>query len=154
MTVKAEARRPQVGARRIGYAVAVLVNVALLYTINAWPGWEAVPFLTEVLRLVTGLVNASIVVNLVANVIFLAWDPLWVKALGDLLTTSVGLAALVRIWQVFPVDFGTSSVDWELVARIVMIVAMVGSAIGIAAALASFMRAVTRHHPDRRVGQL
>lgn len=67
MTVKAEARRPQVGARRIGYAVAVLVNVALLYTINAWPGWEAVPFLTEDLRLVTGLVNASIVVNWAAR---------------------------------------------------------------------------------------
>jgi hypothetical protein len=94
--------------------------------------------------LVTGLINASIIVNLVANVLFLAQDPLWLKALGDLLTTAVGMIALVRIWQVFPVDFGDSSFNWELVTRVVLVVGIVGSAIGIVAAFASLVKHLRR----------
>ena len=94
-TLKAAPRAGQPGfaTRRAGYIVSVLVNAVLLYGINVWPGWQAVPFLTEDLRLVLGLVNASIIVSLVANVLFLAKDPPWFKALGDAITTSVGLVA-------------------------------------------------------------
>jgi hypothetical protein len=154
MGPKAVERRPAVAARRAGYVVAVVVNAALLYVFNVWPGWQALPFLTQDTQLVTGLVNASIVVSLVANVLFVAWDPRWFKAFGDVVTTSVGLVAVVRIWQVFPFDFGSSSIDWALVARVVLVVAIVGSAIGIVAALASFMRAVTGHHSGRQVGHV
>jgi hypothetical protein len=144
MTVKAATRRPEVATRRVGYVVAVLVNAALLYAINVWPGWEAVPFLTQDMWLVTGLINASIIVNLVANVLFLAQDPPWLKALGDLLTTAVGMVALGRIWQVCPVDFGGSSFNWELVTRVVLVVGIVGSAIGIVAAFASLVKHLRR----------
>lgn len=152
MAPKAAKRPSDLAARRVGYIVAVLVNAALLYGINAWPGWQAVPFLTEDMRLVTGLINASIVVGLVANVLFLAADPPWFKALGNAVTTSVGLVALVRIWQVFPVDFGRSSFDWELVARIVLVVGIAGSAIALVVALAEFLRAATQHPSGHEVG--
>jgi hypothetical protein len=142
MTLTAAPRRPAVAARRFGYLVAVLVNAVLLYATNSWPGWEALPFLTEDMRLVIGLVNASIAVNLAANVVYLVRDPSWLKALGDMLTTTVGIVALLRIWQVFPFDFGGSSFDWTLVVRIVLGIAIVGSAIGIVAAFVSFVRSV------------
>jgi hypothetical protein len=147
LTLTAAPRRPAVAARRVGYVVAALVNAALLYAANSWPGWEAVPFLTGDMRLVMGLVNASIVVNLAANVAYLVRDPAWLKALGDMLTTVVGIVALLRIWQVFPLDFGSSSFDWALVARIMLGVAIVGSAIGVVAAVASFAKSVVRRSP-------
>jgi len=81
-------------------------------------------------------------VNLAANVVYLVRDPSWLKALGDMLTTTVGIVALLRIWQVFPFDFGGSSFDWTLVVRIVLGIAIVGSAIGIVAAFVSFVRSV------------
>lgn len=34
--------------------VAPLIDAAMLYVINAWPGWEAAPFLTEDTPLVLG----------------------------------------------------------------------------------------------------
>jgi len=142
MTLTAAPKRPTVATRRFGYVVAVLVNAALLYAANGWPGWEAVPFLTGDMPLVMGFVNASIAVNLAANVVYLVRDPSWLKALGDMLTTTVGVVALLRIWQVFPFDFGTSSFDWTLVVRILLGVAIVGSAIAIVAAFVSFMRSV------------
>ena len=138
-TRKRVARKP-VGTRRFGYVVAVLVNAAMLYAVNRWPGWQEVPFLTADTELVLGLVNATIVVNLVANVIYLVRDPRWLTALGDLVTTAVGLAALVRIWKVFPLDV---SDRWELLVRTLLVVGIVGSAIGIVVAIVRFGRALS-----------
>lgn len=138
-TRKRVARKP-VGARRVGYVAAALVNAAMLYAVNRWPGWQEVPFLTKDTALVLGLVNATIVVNLVANLVYLARDPRWLIALGDLVTTAVGLAAMVRIWKVFPLDV---SDRWELLVRAVLVVGIVGSAIGIVVAIVRFGRALS-----------
>jgi len=133
---------PAVGDRRVGYVVAVLVNAAVLYAVNVWPGWQALPFLTEDMRLVLGLVNASMLVSIVANMVVA--DPRWLKALGDIVTTAVGIAALVRMWQVFPFDFSGSSFDWALVVRVAMGVAIGGSAIALVVAFVSFVKSVGR----------
>lgn len=128
--------------RRAGYVVAVLLNAALLVLVNGWPGWQAVPFLTASTVLVLPAVNASVAVNLAANLVYLVTDPGWVKALGDAVTTGVGLVALWRVWTVWPLAFGPGPVDWDLVARVVMLVAIVGSAIAIVVALVRFGRAL------------
>lgn len=128
--------------RRVGYVVAVLLNAALLVLINGWPGWQAVPFLTASIVLVLPAVNASVAVNLAGNLVYLVTDPGWLKALGDAVTTGVGLVALWRVWTVWPLAFGPGPVDWDLVARVVMLVAIVGSAIAIVVALVRFGRAL------------
>jgi hypothetical protein len=139
---RAPKARPGRAARRFGYLVALAVNVAMLYAVNRWPGWDAVSFLTDDMSRVVDWVNASIVVGIGANVVYFVRDPRWLKALGDLLTTTIGIVVLVRLWQVFPFDFPDGSVDWALIARIVLVVGIAGSAIGIIAALVSFVRAV------------
>jgi hypothetical protein len=143
MTITAVPKRPAVGARRAGYVVGVVVNAAILYGANVWPGWQVLPFLTQDMSTVMQLVNASLVVNLVANIVYVLADPRWLKALGDVVTTTVGLAALVQIWQVFPFDFGASAFDWGLVVRIMLGLAIFGSAIAIVVALVSFLKNVS-----------
>ena len=32
--------------RRAGYVVGAVVNAAILYAVNRWPGWETVGFLS------------------------------------------------------------------------------------------------------------
>lgn len=135
--------RPAVGSRRLGYTIAVLVNAVMLYAVNVWPGWQAVPFLTADTATVIPLVNASILVSLVINAAYVLHDPAWVRALGDLATSAVGLVAIVRLWQVFPFDFGGASFDWELVTRWVLGLGIAGSAIAIVVALVSLVRALT-----------
>jgi hypothetical protein len=135
-----DTHRPTVGARRFGYVVAVLSTrpccaIAI--------GRAGAPFLTAEMVLVLGLVNASIVVNLAANLVYLVRDPRWLRALGDLLTTAVGLVALVRMWQVFPFDFSGDWAGWTLVARILLGLGIVGSAIGLVTACVSFAKGVT-----------
>ena len=135
-------QRPTAAARRLGYGVGAVVNVALLYAVNIWPGWEVLPFLTAGTASVLVLVNLSIISNLTANAVYLVYDAAWLKSLGTVLTTTVGMITLVRIWQVFPFDFGESSFNWQLVTRILLIIGIVGSDIGIIAAFYALVKSV------------
>lgn len=128
---KAKPERPSVVARRTGYVIAIGINVVLLWLANVAPGWEVLPFLTADMQLVMPLVNASLMAGVAANVLYLAADPKWLKALGDIVTTAIGIVAMVAIWQVFPFDFGDASFDWALLFRWVLGVGIAGSAIGI-----------------------
>ena len=136
--------RPSLAARRAGYVVAVLVNAAILYAVNRTPGWDAVPFLTAQTQDVIPAVNASILAGLVANALYLWRDPPWIRALGDVVTTSFGLFALMRLWAVFPVEFADGGFDWALVVRILLGLGIAGSIVGILAGLVRLVRAPTR----------
>ena len=131
--------RPSIGARRFGYLVAALIDATMLYLINARPGWDAVPFLTSGTTEVLPWVNASIVAGVVVNLVYLVRDPRWLRALGDMVTAAFSFAAMVRIWEVFPLDL---SDGWELVARILLGLGLVGTLIGFVVALVSFVRNV------------
>lgn len=137
-------QRPGRAARRFGYVIAVVVNGVLLLAVNVWPGWETVPFLTSDTRQVLGLVNASIVWSVLANLAYLVNDRPRVKAVGDALGTTVGVAAMLRVWQVFPFDFGDSSFDWALLLRVLLVVGIVGSMIGIVVNVVAFLRSGPR----------
>lgn len=128
--------------RRVGYLAAAAVNMVVLYLVNVSPGWQAVPFLTDDTNRVLGLLNASFAVGVAANLLYLLVDPAWLRASGELLTTAVGIAALTRVWQVFPFDFGDASVDWALWVRIALVVSLAGSAIGMFAHAVALVRAV------------
>ena len=142
MTTHVSHTGPSVTARRAGYAVAMTVNLVLLYLVNVSPGWQAVPFLTESTTDVLLLVNLSMVAAVVANAVYSVVDSPWVRALGDAVTTSVGLASLIQIWQVFPFAFDTTSVPWDVVARWVIGVAIFGCVVAIIVALVRLVRAV------------
>ena len=70
----------------------------------------------------------------------------WKPALLCSVTTAVGLAAVIRVWQVFPFDLTSG---WEVVFRIFLVIAVVGSLIGIVAAISRFVTSVGRPEPPR-----
>lgn len=142
MSTTTVSKRAPVASRRAGYTVAVAINAAMLYAGNVWPGWEALPFLTEDTSQVMPMINASITVSLLANVVYVLRDPRWLKALGDVVTTAVGLAAVLKMWQVFPFDFDDGGFDWALAVHVLLGIAIVGSVIGIVAGLVTFFRNV------------
>ncbi len=132
-------KRPSVAARRAGYVISVLVNVALLLGINVWPGWDVLPFLTNDFTQVLAWVNVSIVVSLALNVVYLFNDTKPLKALGDTVSLAAALVVTVLMWRVFPFDFGDSTFDWTLVFRILLGVGIFGTAIAIVVNLVSLV---------------
>jgi hypothetical protein len=122
--------RPSTASRRAGYVIAAAINAALLWFIHVWPGWDAVPFLTTDFDTVLWLIDLSLVVTIAVNLLYLVRDPRRPTAAGAVVTTAIGLAAAVRMLQVFPFDFGDSDV-WPVVFRVLLWVAIVGAGIGI-----------------------
>ena len=141
---RAPRHQQSLAARRAGYVIGALVNVVMLGAVNVWPGWQAVPFLTDDMTRVLGLVNASIAVGVLVNLAYIVSDRPLVKAVGDIAQPVVGIAALVRMWQVFPFDFEPGSLDWELLARWAIAVGVAGSVIAIIVAVVGFARALLR----------
>lgn len=144
MTATTTRERPSVAARRVGYAIAVSVNVILLFLINVRPGWQIVPFLTPDFATVLGLVNLSMAAGAVVNLVYLAVDPPWVVALGSAATTGIGLAAMIRLWQVFPLDL---TAGWAFVARLLLVVGIVGSVLGLVVNGVTLARSAVRSGP-------
>ena len=135
-----QTKRPSTASRRAGYVIAVAINAVLLWLIHAWPGWDAVPFLTADFDTVLWLVDVSILVTIALNLLYLVRDPRRLTAAGAVVTTAVGLAAAVRMLQVFPFDFGDSEF-WPVVVRVGLWLAVVGAAIGIIVNLVALVRA-------------
>ena len=132
---------PQRG-RRAGYAGTLLTSLVMLLLVNVWPGWEAVPFLTARTVLVIGAVNASIIARAIADLVNVVVDQPRPRAFGDIISIGFGLIALVQIWQVFPLDvIGTG---WEVVARVLLALGVVGGAIGM---IDAFVRLFTGRFP-------
>jgi hypothetical protein len=50
--------------------VAAAVNLVLLWLLLVWPGWEALPFLTDQFNQVVGLMSASLLVGAAANLVY------------------------------------------------------------------------------------
>jgi hypothetical protein len=86
---------------------------------------------------VAASVNASIIVGIVANLLYVVADRPRLRALGDAVTTSVGVYAMVRVWQVFPFDVGHG---WVTVLRVLLVVGVVGSGIALVVAAVRLVR--------------
>jgi len=118
-------------ARRFGYLVAVMVNVILWFLVNARPGWRTLPFLTEGFPDVLWLVNLSLATSAAVNVVYLGYDRAWLKSVCQIGVSAIGLAAAIRMLQVFPFDFSSSAFPWTAVTRLLLILAIFGSVVAV-----------------------
>lgn len=117
------------GARRFGYLVAALLNAVLLWCAHQLLDWEWPGFLTPRFDDVLPIVTASFVAGIVANLVYAVFDGWPVKPIGEIVTACFGVAVGLRVWRVFPFDFGDGT-DWSWLARLIIVVVIVGSALG------------------------
>ena len=115
---------------RGGNVGSALVNAAMLWGINIWPGWQVLPFLTSDMTRVLGTINASLTAGIVVNLVFVVIRNRGIMALGNLVVLGIGLAAVLRLWEVFPFDFGDSWSGWPVVVRVLLVLGIAGSIIG------------------------
>lgn len=124
---------------RTGYVVAAAVNAVLLYLINGRPGWAALPFLTSDMNDVVTWINVSLVVGVVANLLYSVWPQPGFVSAGSLVTVGFGLAVLFRLWQIFPFELGSA---WTVTVRVLLLLGIVGSLIAVPVQIVSLIRAV------------
>ena len=79
---------------------------------------------------VLGIINASLTAGIVVNLVFVVIRNRGMMALANLVVLGIGLAAVLRLWEVFPFDFGDSWSGWPVVARVLLGMGIAGSIIG------------------------
>lgn len=130
---------PGSAGRRAGHVLGALINLALLLAVLVWPGWEVLPFLTAEFDQVVGVLTVSLTVSALAEVVYVLADRRRVKAAGDLVTLAVSLLVTIRLLTLFPFDFGSAS-GWATAVRVLLVLAVVGTVVGMVAALVNLLR--------------
>ena len=127
--------------RRIGYGVAIAVNLAGLVVVNNVLDWGWFPWLTEDFRDVLPILNVSLAASIAANAVYLVFEPRWFKAAAELVLLSISLTVTIRMLQVFPFDFSPYDFSWDVVARSLLGLAVFGIAVGMIAQIVQLARA-------------
>lgn len=127
--------------RRVGYVVAAAVNAVALYVVTHLLAWGVPAFLTDDFDRVLPVIRVSLIATIIANVVYVVHDAPAFRALTQAGLSGIALVATVRLLDVFPFAFAGSEVDWALVVRVVLLVALVGTVISIVVELARFVRA-------------
>jgi hypothetical protein len=145
MTMNTTQRRQRSRAsRRGGYLVSIAINGVLLYLLNAHPDWQSMSFLTPATAQVIALVNLTLWAGLAANAVYLIADPPPLHALGDLVTLTIAVVTALRVWDVFPFAFHGSVAFVAVIARVVLIIGIVGASIGILYSVVTLIRSLVR----------
>lgn len=114
-----------------GHLVAIAVNLVLLYVVDNLGDWDLLSFLTDDYDQVIGPISVSIIATVIGHVLKIVLPNRRFGFMVDGVVTIFGFYALLRIFQVFPFEFDPDGFRWDLVARFVLVVGLLGSAIGV-----------------------
>jgi hypothetical protein len=136
-----------------GYIASAIFSGVLLWVMNQLPAWKPF-FLLDSYAEILWAINMSLTVQIVLNLVLIFFHPLFFHYLTQTVFNLVSIVALVWIIRVFPVDFSSRPGEWlNLVFRIVLIVALVGTAIGGIVNLVHFFRSLFRGEPSQEEDQ-
>lgn len=119
---------------RLGYLIAIGVNIGLLVGAVNILDWGWLPFLTADFEQVVPWIAASLLVAAAAYFVYLFDDHPVVKSIGEIITNAVAIRATLELLGVFPFDFSRYSFDWAMLMRLGLILAIVGSGVAIVVA--------------------
>jgi hypothetical protein len=117
-------------ARRFGYVISIVINVAMLIIVQNLLEWGWLPFLTDEFAEVVPWISFSLIASIVANIIYQLDDSQIVKSVGQIAVNLISVWVTYTVLTVFPFDFSRYQFDWEIVTRVVLILAIVGAGIG------------------------
>jgi hypothetical protein len=127
---------------RVGYAIAVVANLVLLFVVNNLLAWGWVPFLTDDFEQLLPIVNLSLVVGAGANFAFIFYNAQWFRSVGQIVQNVVSLFVIVATLKIFPFDFSPYRINWTAIARVVLALALVAVSIGTIVELVKMIRAL------------
>lgn len=119
--------------RRAGYFIVVLVNVAAWFVVVNLLEWDVFPWLTDEFSTVVPWIAFSLAATIALNLAYLFQDSPPLRSLGQIVLNLVSIIVISQVFGVFPFDFSQYSFNWEVIARLVLALAMVGAGIGVIA---------------------
>jgi hypothetical protein len=125
--------------KRSGYIISLTVNLILLYIVNNLLSWN-LPFISVTFSQVLWVINLSIVVSIIRNIVFIKYNPLWFRHIMNSLIYFFGLIAVYILYKVFPLIYSQNYM--VLYYRILFILIIVGLVISIFFEILKFRRII------------
>lgn len=122
--------------RTAGYVVTILINLVMIYLFQYLNDHRPF-FLNESYATVLPVITISLCASILAQIAFLVYDRSWFRHLLQIGLHIVSILVMVVILNIFPFDLGA---PWPLLARIVLIVGIIGTTIGVLVELAALVR--------------
>jgi hypothetical protein len=125
-----------------GYIFSAVMNGVLLWVMNQLPVWKPF-FLLDSYEQVLWAINMSLIVHIALNLVMVFFRPRFFHYLAQTVFNLVSIVSLAWIVYIFPVDFSPRIGDWlNVLFRVVLIIGIVGSAIGVISNFVRFLRAL------------
>ncbi len=129
---KAEEKVSKPCTRRFGYIITIIVHVALFYVVNNLLNWN-LQFVKEEWLEVIGILNISILLNIIIYSLFVGYDQRSFYYGGRFALDIISIVVMYRLFVIMPFDFnGLYELNWlNTVFPIVMLVGIIGTIISI-----------------------
>ncbi len=121
------------GGRRFGYGVAVAINVVMLVAVQHILDWGWLPFLTDQFARLVPWISFGLLVTIAANLVYTFDDGARVKSTGQIVVNLISISVTYQVLRIFPFDFSGTTFAWEVVVRVVLVLAMLGAGFGVLA---------------------
>jgi len=100
--------------RRLGYGVAITINVAMLIVVQFILDWGWLPFLNAEFADLIPWISLGLVATILANLVYEFNDSVVVKSTGQIMTNLVSIFVTYQVFLVFPFHFSGSTFNWEV----------------------------------------
>lgn len=102
---------------------AIIVNVIVLYVVNNLLSWH-LGFILPSFQDVLWILNISIGMTILANIIFLIYHPGWFRSIMQIILNILGFMVCYYLYTIFPFIF--SNAAYTIALKILIILGMVG----------------------------
>ncbi|MGZ7119187.1 MAG: hypothetical protein ACXVH2_05730 [Methanobacterium sp.] len=110
------------------YITAIIFGLIFLYIANNLLNWN-IYFITGALNQVLWIINLSIIVTIIGNILLLAYSPQWFRHVIKIIINIISLISIYFVYIVFPFNFYNSFINWGV--SIFLILIMIGIVIAI-----------------------
>ncbi|MCK9617712.1 MAG: hypothetical protein M0R21_07730 [Lentimicrobiaceae bacterium] len=97
--------------KRGDYLGAIIVNIIILYVINALPRWEP-GFITGGYTAALWIMNINFAVRVLGNFFLLLYSERWFRNLANTIFHLMGFIMLISLYVMYPFVFNTISIHW------------------------------------------
>jgi hypothetical protein len=111
-----------------GYFGTIILSVIFYYIVNNLLNWH-IYFITGAFNEVLWIINLSILVTIVGNVLLLLYSPVRFLHIVKLIINIISFIAVYIVYKVFPFNFYNSFYNWGF--NILLILALIGIIIAI-----------------------
>ncbi|MGZ7117743.1 MAG: hypothetical protein ACXVHS_09920, partial [Methanobacterium sp.] len=89
------------------YITAIIFGLIFLYIVNNLLNWN-IYFITGALNQVLWIINLSIIVTIIGNILLLAYSPQWFRHVIKIIINIISLISTYFVYIVFPFNFYNS----------------------------------------------